>query len=169
MKTVNVHLNGNLLTISGKSFNAGDYSAKTDGTLVTIVHRNNPNALLYDAPNTGLKLNGTAYGSGALFCTAFNALTLAANTESTDTPFSALATPAQETHVQNVVKRGWFILSCPDTNAGIVNYGATGLGATSAGISPGGSIFIPSGDMSKWFVKNQTATDVVNIVGEYKA
>lgn len=176
---ITITISGSQITVGSTVYSSLNYSAKNVEGVVTIYNRALTRNIIAQGNYSDLTLNGVSYDSATEFVVAFNALTksygmthlagIQANTDYTDTPFSSLETPAAETHVQDVVKRGWFILSCPGTNDGVVNYGPTGVGATSAGVSPGGTIFIPSGDLSKWFVKNQTASDVINVAGEYKA
>lgn len=167
-----------LLTIGTKAYNSGIYSADADGDQVKIILSSDRNDRIFEAKYNAIKLNNVAYASAPLFCAAFNALAAAAlknaidalkaNTDYTDSPFSRLLTPAAEAKVLILSKKGYAILSAPDTNTGIILYGPAGLTAENAGLAPGQSVVIESGDLSRWFVKNVTATDKVNIAGEFK-
>ncbi len=166
------------LTIGTNGYGTGGYAAIAEGTRIAIVHKNNTKDRIFDSEVNQVRLNNVLYSSTALFCIVFNSLCAGAldgdvagileNTDYTDTPFSSLETPVAETHVCNHAKKGYFILSAPEDNVGLINYGPTGVGAASAGLAAGQSVVIESGDLSKWFVKNVTATDKVNIAGEYK-
>jgi hypothetical protein len=171
MKTA-ITISKDQLIIDGNCYNAGTCVALGEHNLVVIVHSSNARDRLFESLFNKVILNGAAYESASAFCVAFNALAAGAakqNTDYTDTPFSSLLTPAIETNICNQVKKGYAILSAPDTNTGVINYGPTGLGVNSAGLAPGQSVVIESGNLSKWFVKNQTAADKVNVAGEYKS
>lgn len=164
------------ITIGTNGYGAGGYAAIAEGTRIAIVHKNNSEDRIFDSEVNKVKLNNVLYASVALFCVAFNSLCAGAldsdvaeilrNTGYTDTPFSSLVTPVAATKVCDQVKKGYFILSAPEGNAGLINYGPIGVGAESAGLAAGQSIVIESGNLSKWFVKNVVAGDKVNIAGE---
>lgn len=175
---ITITISGSHITVESTTYPSLNYAIKNSGDTITIYNRALTRDVIVEGLFSDLTLNGGTYASVTEFIVAFNALIKAygmtnlagiqANTDYTDTPFSSLETPVAETHVCDVVKRGWFILVTPDTNTGIVNVGPTGVGATSAGLGANQSLFVPSGDLSKWFVKSQVGADVVSVIGEYK-
>ena len=170
---------GSQVIVGSTTYHTLDYHATNDGDTITVHNKLHGEQVICEGLYSDLTLNGATYASVTEWVAAFNTFIAAkgvtdlqgirANTDYPDTLFSSLLTPVAQANVCNHARPGWFILSCPATNAGVVNFGPTGVGATSAGLSAGGSITMMSGDLSKWFVKNQTASDVISVAGEYKA
>lgn len=171
MKTA-ITISNDLLTIGTNSFSAAIYIAQKVKDDINIVHSEDAEDMIFSGKFDSATLNGAAYQSAVLFCSAFNALAgnqLKRNTDYPDELISAVLTPNNEAAITAQAKPGSVILTTPAANTGFIYVGLTGAGSSNYALAADKTIALELKDLSKIFVKNSVAGEKVHVIGSYKS
>jgi len=95
-------------------------------------------------------------------------LSLKANSDYPNTPFSARITANAETHIANYAYPGYVTIKAHINNAGDVYIGPVGLGAGNGRLAAGESLAFELDDLSTLYALNLAAGYIIDVFGAYR-